>query len=1065
MAKGGARKKTKWVSLSLASATATVPPAKNGADESFKSSRGTKSYTAVVTENGSNYISNNPSDTEHSTSSDYHHNASDRRLDIGSRRQPVEGDNPPHSNAHFSHRSYAARSSHHNIYNSSGRKPNYSSHNGGASYRSQYSADAKNEQHGTVTINEDEYTKITTPRQDVLFKKGYLSRPRNYATTTASTSENGIITASSSVNGTTDGSDMATGSGSVSTAESVISDSTYLTDAQFVEYPTPYPYFGYFDQSGVLVMNGFAVDNNGFSYLNGGQTYIYPPNYHCQATVVDDDQKDNVQRDDSEAVHVAEESKEGLHATEEALIDDSVITDASLSENVKSLISEQASSCTQQDHDNSNVNVLTNETDIVAQTEGDETSIDLDQNVPQQQMMLPYADGYEYAQFCNAFYYPGCVVAPFPIVSNGMYYDQYEEEHARQLGFRKRRKRYRNWEEYPTDVQLDGMTEFVYHDPNIFYTPESYTSAEVPDSVVISEHVLDVQQSPQPAASTSDSSYQLPSSQSEDPSSQSGLSESQASPKSKPRSQQTQEAVTRVPNKTKPQSQKTRKKDLIEATRAFAEQNIDLTKSTCRQKTCDARSDESNTWKVMRNGREVVLEEDRELRYIDSKAMSKMEAIKEIPETLPSEEVRESVVAVTATGATPEGMKHGKKDTSVKKGKKTAKGKGKKQKKNNLAQHQTGFEVIEPEFSSSPLDEITTEQEAEESQQIDEHSILTVEPCLPETYNDNKHEQMDIIVLAEGDVGIEKNDSVDECVDMTSDIDEEVLLEQDLHDVQANDLGIGEAFEFIDAVLQIDSSESVNISEQENCEDTQFKQEEITCTATAVKQDVLIANDVPLVLSENTYCLDPLPVYVNLNNDVKTEMLTKTCTIVDNYKASEGSSPSSNGDDDHNCRHFSGEEYSEAFDSGVQSPAAFVAAVTEERKSSSSSYNSSEIHVTDAVTKWLSETLSNKRLEELFVLPDDPTLLHRIHQFNLLNFDDSFAFSSDTYSSSSCDEAEDGDSDYMSDVQVKKRQLCAFDSNQKTESQKDQLDKQTANGFVHENGNHSNHKQKRCIIM
>jgi len=31
----------------------------------------------------------------------------------------------------------------------------------------------------TVTFNEDEYTKITTPRQDVLFKKGYLGRRKH----------------------------------------------------------------------------------------------------------------------------------------------------------------------------------------------------------------------------------------------------------------------------------------------------------------------------------------------------------------------------------------------------------------------------------------------------------------------------------------------------------------------------------------------------------------------------------------------------------------------------------------------------------------------------------------------------------------------------------------------------------------------------------------------------------------------------------------------------------------------------------------------------------------------
>lgn len=38
----------------------------------------------------------------------------------------------------------------------------------------------------------DEYTRITTPRSDVLFKKGYLTRPKKYDTaTTTNTSSNG----------------------------------------------------------------------------------------------------------------------------------------------------------------------------------------------------------------------------------------------------------------------------------------------------------------------------------------------------------------------------------------------------------------------------------------------------------------------------------------------------------------------------------------------------------------------------------------------------------------------------------------------------------------------------------------------------------------------------------------------------------------------------------------------------------------------------------------------------------------------------------------------------------
>ncbi|KAK9718263.1 hypothetical protein QE152_g23290 [Popillia japonica] len=54
-----------------------------------------------------------------------------------------------------------------------------------------------------ITFNEDEYTKITTPRQDVLFKKGYLSKPKNYQTQT-STGNSTASTGNSTGNGTPD---------------------------------------------------------------------------------------------------------------------------------------------------------------------------------------------------------------------------------------------------------------------------------------------------------------------------------------------------------------------------------------------------------------------------------------------------------------------------------------------------------------------------------------------------------------------------------------------------------------------------------------------------------------------------------------------------------------------------------------------------------------------------------------------------------------------------------------------------------------------------------------------
>lgn len=55
-----------------------------------------------------------------------------------------------------------------------------------------------------IIFNENEYTRITTPRQDVLFKKGYLSRKKVWAST-ASTSATPSTTESQSASHSTAG--------------------------------------------------------------------------------------------------------------------------------------------------------------------------------------------------------------------------------------------------------------------------------------------------------------------------------------------------------------------------------------------------------------------------------------------------------------------------------------------------------------------------------------------------------------------------------------------------------------------------------------------------------------------------------------------------------------------------------------------------------------------------------------------------------------------------------------------------------------------------------------------
>ncbi|XP_056633146.1 uncharacterized protein LOC130442811 isoform X1 [Diorhabda sublineata] len=102
-----------------------------------------------------------------------------------------------------------------------------------------------------ITFNEDEYTRITTPRQDVLFKKGYLSKPKTYQMQTST----GTSTTSAS---------NSTGNG---TPDHQSTDLEY--DSQFV-FP-----------------NGF-VDHNGIYYVNSFEPYplmLYnPPTYYTEIT-------------------------------------------------------------------------------------------------------------------------------------------------------------------------------------------------------------------------------------------------------------------------------------------------------------------------------------------------------------------------------------------------------------------------------------------------------------------------------------------------------------------------------------------------------------------------------------------------------------------------------------------------------------------------------------------------------------------------------------------------------------------------------------------------------------
>lgn len=95
----------------------------------------------------------------------------------------------------------------------------------------------------------DEYTRITTPRQDVLFKKGYLSRPKKILP------QNDLKTSSS-------------GTMSVVSTEESMSSSTQSVSPEHC-IPTPELY----DSENQFIYPGF-YDNNGVFYVNRKKNII-----------------------------------------------------------------------------------------------------------------------------------------------------------------------------------------------------------------------------------------------------------------------------------------------------------------------------------------------------------------------------------------------------------------------------------------------------------------------------------------------------------------------------------------------------------------------------------------------------------------------------------------------------------------------------------------------------------------------------------------------------------------------------------------------------------------------
>ncbi|CAO1340929.1 unnamed protein product [Diamesa serratosioi] len=134
-----------------------------------------------------------------------------------------------------------------------------------------------------ILFNEDEYTRITTPRQDVLFKKGYLSRMNNNKTATTTTT-NTNLTESTTTNSDPDSSVSTLSTATTPSTIEYSAGTKYSSDMMdSMDYPMYYPGC-YYDENGVMVFPMYA---NGYNYYqnasnassNASPVYLMPYPY------------------------------------------------------------------------------------------------------------------------------------------------------------------------------------------------------------------------------------------------------------------------------------------------------------------------------------------------------------------------------------------------------------------------------------------------------------------------------------------------------------------------------------------------------------------------------------------------------------------------------------------------------------------------------------------------------------------------------------------------------------------------------------------------------------------
>lgn len=247
MTKKATKRKTRWRTLSIGDGGADTPD--TGITE-IKQAKQSECLTSTSNTNLSMY---NRKSSFHTTP--FHQRNGDRNHYYrNSDKYPSQSHTRAQSHEDFAHRNttypYKRRPFYHSsasrYYGNNNSRTNANTNN----IRTYRSPDTVENKENTTTttkplFNEDDYTRITTPRQDVLFKKGYLSRPKKTITPTETT-----VSTTVSVVSTED-------SGTQSLSPEHCSSTPEIFDP---DHPLMYP--GFYDENGVFFFNPFMP--NGF---------------------------------------------------------------------------------------------------------------------------------------------------------------------------------------------------------------------------------------------------------------------------------------------------------------------------------------------------------------------------------------------------------------------------------------------------------------------------------------------------------------------------------------------------------------------------------------------------------------------------------------------------------------------------------------------------------------------------------------------------------------------------------------------------------------------------------